>query len=57
MNTADNKQVIAAFYAASTRGDMDSCLALLADDVTWTNVGSTKYSGRFVGKDALIANL
>lgn len=57
MNTADNKQVIAAFYAASNRGDMDSCLALLADDVTWTNVGSTKYSGRFVGKDALIANL
>jgi uncharacterized protein len=57
MSTAENKQIIEAFYAASNRGDMDSCLALLADDVTWTNIGSTKYSGRFVGKDALIANL
>jgi len=29
----------------------------MADDVTWTNIGSTKYSGTFVGKEALIANL
>lgn len=57
MSTAENKQIIEAFYAASNRGDMDSCLALLADNVTWTNIGSTKYSGRFVGKDALIAHL
>jgi ketosteroid isomerase-like protein len=29
----------------------------LADDVTWTNIGSTKYSGSFHGKADLVARL
>jgi ketosteroid isomerase-like protein len=57
MNLVENKHVIQAFYNAGNRGDLESCLALLADDVTWTNIGSTKYSGTYVGKEALIANL
>ncbi len=36
---------------------MDACLALLADDINWTNIGSTKFSGTYSGKQALIADL
>ena len=36
---------------------MDTCFGLLADDVTWTNIGSTKFSGTYVGKQALAEDL
>ncbi|MGH8197711.1 MAG: nuclear transport factor 2 family protein [Steroidobacteraceae bacterium] len=57
MGLAENKQIAQAFYAAANRGDMEGCLDLLASDVTWTNIGSTKFSGTYVGKDDLIARL
>ena len=57
MGLTENKQLIRAFYDAANRGAMDECLGYLADDVIWTNVGSTRYSGSFRGKSALIADL
>ena len=57
MGIAENKQVVLDFYAAGARGDMDACFALLADDVTWTNIGSTKFSGTYVGKQAIAEDL
>jgi uncharacterized protein len=57
MDLTENKQIIQAFYDAGNRGDMESCAALLADDVTWNNIGSTRFSGSYAGKEALIANL
>ncbi len=57
MGIAENKQVVLDFYEAGARGDMDRCFALLADDVTWTNIGSTKFSGTYAGKQALMENL
>ncbi len=57
MGLAENKQVVRTFFDAGNRGDLESCLRLMADDVTWTNIGSTKYSGTFVGKEALVADL
>lgn len=57
MGIAENKQIVLDFYAAGARGDMDACFALLADDVTWTNIGSTKFSGTYTGKKALVENL
>lgn len=57
MSLEDNKQVVLDFYAAGERGDMDTCFALLADDITWTNIGSTAFSGTFVGKQALLDDL
>ena len=41
MGTIENKQVVIDFYAAGARGDMDACFAMIADDITWTNIGST----------------
>ena len=57
MGIAENKQVVVDFYEAGARGDMDACFALLADDVTWTNIGSTKFSGTYAGKQALAEDL
>jgi ketosteroid isomerase-like protein len=57
MGNAENKQVVLDFYEAGARGDMDACFALLADDITWTNIGSTKFSGTFCGKKALAEQL
>ena len=57
MSIAENKQVVLDFYEAGAKGDMDACLALLADDITWTNIGSTKFSGTYVGKQALLDDL
>ena len=57
MGITENKQIIDAFYEANNRGDMDAFLALLADDLRWTNIGTTKYSGCFDGKENVIRNL
>ena len=57
MGIAGNKQVVLDFYEAGARGDMDACFALLAGDVSWTNIGSTKFSGTYRGKQALTEDL
>jgi ketosteroid isomerase-like protein len=57
MGIAENKQVVIDFYDAGARGDLDACFALLADDITWTNIGSTKFSGTYSGKQAIAENL
>lgn len=57
MGIVENKQVVIDFYEAGARGDMDTCLALLSDDVVWTNTGSTRFSGTFSGKQALLEQL
>lgn len=57
MGAAENKQLVLDFYEAGAKGDMDTCFSLLADDIVWTNIGTTKFSGRFEGKQALVAQL
>ena len=57
MGIAENKQVVLDFYEAGARGDMDACFELLANDVTWTNIGSTKFSGTYIGKQAIAEDL
>ncbi len=57
MGIAENKQVVLDLYPAAERGDMDACFALLADDITWTNIGSTKFSGKYIGKKAFTEDL
>lgn len=57
METVDNKQVVIDFYEAAARGDMDACFALMADDISWTDIGSTKFSGTYKGKQAVVEEL
>lgn len=57
MNSDDHKRIVASFFAAGNRGDMDTCLGLLADDIRWTNIGSTRFSGTFAGKQSVLEDL
>jgi ketosteroid isomerase-like protein len=57
MGIAENKQVVRNFYDAAARGDMEACFALLANDVKWTNIGTTKFSGTYTGKQVLLEQL
>ncbi len=57
MGIVENKQVVIDFYEAGARGDIDACFSLVADDITWKNVGSTKFSGTYKGKQALMEEL
>lgn len=57
MTAEENRRVVEAFYDASNRGDLDACFALFADDIVWTNIGTTALSGRFEGKRELQENL
>ena len=52
-----NKQVVRDFYETANRGDMDACLGLLAEDLVWTNIGSTRFSGTYSGKQAVLEEL
>ena len=49
--------VVLKFFELSAAGDMDACFALLADEVTWTNIGTTRFSGTYAGKEAVINDL
>ena len=53
MPAEENKKIVQAFYDAGNRGDMDTCFDLIADDIVWTNIGTTSLSGRFEGKQEL----
>lgn len=57
MDTIDNKNIVLNFYEAGARGDMDTCFALLSDDIVWTNIGSSKFSGTYSGKQVLMEQL
>ncbi len=57
MGSDDNKRIVSSFFEAGNRGDMDTCLGLLADEIRWTNIGSTRFSGTFEGKQAVLEGL
>ena len=50
MTTEANKQVAIEFFEAGNRGDLDRCAELLADDISWTDIGTTRFSGTYAGK-------
>lgn len=57
MPEEQNKRLVQSFFDAGNRGDMDACFGLLSDDIRWTNVGTTSFSGTFEGKDRLFEEL
>ena len=57
MGIAENKQVVLNFFEAGARGDMDACMALVSDEIVWTNIGTTKFSGSYSGKQVLMEQL
>lgn len=57
MGAAENKQFITNMFAELSKGNADAFLGALADDVRFTIIGTTRYSGTFKGKQELIAKL
>ena len=57
MSVEKNKQIVRAFYDAGNRGDMETCLNLISDDIIWKNMGTTSLSGTFTGKQELMEEL
>ena len=57
MGAAENKQFIRNMFAELSKGNADAFLGALADNVRFTIIGTTKYSGTFNGKQDLITRL
>ena len=54
MSTAANKQAVLDALAALAAGDYPRMLSHLTEDIRFYVIGSTPYSGLFVGRQALL---
>jgi ketosteroid isomerase-like protein len=54
MSTAENKEIVRKMGEAK---GLDAMLATMSDDVRWTIIGTTKYSGTMKGKQEIIDKL
>ena len=57
MAASENKEMIRNLWAEAAKGNPNPLLEALADDVRYTLIGSTKFSGTFNGKADLITRL
>ena len=57
MGAAENKQLMQHIYAEFSKGNAEPFVGNMADDVRWTIIGTTKFSGTFHGKQAVIDKL
>ncbi len=54
MGAAENKEVIRNMFAELSKGNADAFIGGLADNLRFTIIGSTKFSGTFNGKQEFI---
>ena len=57
MSSADNKRLMQEIFAALSKGDGKPFRDSLAEDVRWSLMGTTKWSGTYEGKRAVIKEL
>jgi ketosteroid isomerase-like protein len=57
MGAVENKELIRNMFAELSKGNGEAFLNTMADDVRFTIIGKTKYSGVFNGKQELINKL
>lgn len=57
MSKATSKTIVLAFFEAANKGDMETCTQLFSDDLVWTDIGSTRFAGRYEGKACVLENL
>jgi ketosteroid isomerase-like protein len=57
MGAAENKQLMQRIFAEFAKGNPELFLANMADDFRWTIIGTTKFSGTFQGKQAVMDKL
>jgi uncharacterized protein len=54
MSAAENKESIRNMWAEASKGNAEGFLGRFADDVRYTIIGTTKFSGTFNGKQDLL---
>jgi ketosteroid isomerase-like protein len=54
---ADNKRLMQRVFAELANGNSRPFVDSLSDDVRWTVIGTTRWSGTFEGKQAVLADL
>ena len=54
MGAAENKEVIRNMFAELSKGNADAFIGGLADNLRFTIIGTTKFSGTFNGKQEFI---
>ena len=54
MGAAENKKLIQDMFAELSKGNAQAFMSNMADDVEFTIVGTTKYSGTCKGKQELV---
>ena len=57
MSAVENKELIRNMFAELGRGNADAFLGAMADDLRYTLMGNTRFSGTFNGKQELISRL
>jgi len=56
-NAATNKHLLQEVFAETAKGNGRPFVAALAEDVSWTIIGSTKWSRTYRGRKAVLAEL
>jgi uncharacterized protein len=54
MGAAENKQLIRSMWEEAARGNVEPFMNAFSDDVHYTIIGTTKFSGTFNGKQDLM---
>src|SRR5581483_7160554 len=57
MGAAENKALIQNMFAELSKGNPQAFLDNMADNVKFTIIGTTKFSGTFVGKQDIISKV
>ena len=57
MGAAENKQLVEQVFAELADGNGRPFMDLLGDDIRWTVMGSSEWSGTYEGKPTVIAEL
>lgn len=57
MQGINNKRILQAAFAALEQGNGKPFLDCMSDDITWTVMGTTPWSGAYVGKEAVHRDL
>lgn len=57
MSTIEPRSLVERFLEHGAEGRMDEALTLTHPDLVWTNIGSTRFSGSFEGRDRVVEGL
>ncbi len=57
MDAVDNKQLVRQLYAELSKGNTKPFIDCLAEDIRWTVIGTTKFSGTIEGKQNVVNKL